>query len=398
MDLKIFPSKLYGTIKANPSKSQAHRLLICAAFSDKPTELICHDTNEDILATVDCLNAIGAKIHRTKSGYYVEPITDVPKIATIYCKESGSTLRFMLPIVCALGIETTIHMSGRLSQRPLSPLWEELERMGCNLQSPTNNTIQTTGRLHSGTYHIEGNISSQFITGLLFALALLDECSNIQISGKLESRPYVEMTQKVLAYFGVKTDNYIVEGSFPFTSPENVTVEGDWSNAAFFLAAKAMGNRVEVTNLNEDSPQGDRIIQRILENSTNFQEISAVDIPDLVPIMAVYFATKGGAVFKDIQRLRFKESDRIASVSGLLRALGIEVSSDESTLSVKSGSFSGGIIDACGDHRIAMAAAIAATCATEPIIILGAECVNKSYPAFWQEYQRLGGKYEQYIR
>lgn len=398
MDLKIFPKTLQGNICAIPSKSQAHRLLICAAFSSTPTELVCPTSNEDIDATVQCLNAIGAKIRRTDAGFWVEPVKEIPQTANLDCRESGSTLRFMLPIVCALGIEATIMMSGRLPKRPLSPLWEELERMGCSLDRPTNDTIHINGKLQCGEYRIAGNVSSQFITGLLFALALLNGSSQIVITDKLESKPYVEMTQKALQIFGVNTKNYCIRGAWPFSSPGQVYVEGDWSNAAFFLAAKAMGNRVTVSNLNMDSPQGDREIQTILENTTAIAEISAANIPDLVPIMAVYFATKNGAIFKDVERLRLKESDRVASVISLLNALGVNAHADQSTLFVNGGSFTGGTVDACGDHRIAMAAAIAATRASGPVTILGAECVNKSYPTFWQEYQRLGGKYEQYVR
>ena len=398
MDLKLYPSVLQGNISAIPSKSQAHRLLICAAFSSAPTELLCSTSNEDIDATVQCLNAIGARIHRTDIGFWIEPIKEIPSKAELDCRESGSTLRFMLPIVCALGIETTILMHGRLPKRPLSPLWEELERVGCCLYRPSAETIHTSGKLQCGEYRIAGNVSSQFITGLLFALALLDGTSQIVITSNLESKPYVEMTQRALRAFGVNTENYCIRGSLPFSSPGHVSVEGDWSNAAFFLAARAMGNQITVSNLAADSPQGDRVIQTILEDTVAYPEISAANIPDLVPIMAVYFATKNGAIFKDIERLRLKESDRVASVTSLLSALGANAHADQSTLFVDGGSFTGGTVDACGDHRIAMAAAIAATRASGPVTILGAECVNKSYPTFWQEYQRLGGKYEQYIR
>lgn len=398
MDITIYPSKLQGNIVAIPSKSQAHRLLICAAFSDKTTGIYCPETNQDIEATAACLNAIGADIKRTKDGYSVEPVKITPKTADIDCRESGSTLRFMLPIVCALGIETTIHMSGRLPYRPLSPMWEELERMGCKLSRPTETTIHTSGKLSAGEYTIAGNVSSQYITGLLFALALLNGSSKITVTGKLESRPYVEMTQQALAAFGVQTEGYRVNGSFPFCSPGNVCVEGDWSNAAFFLVASGIGNDITVTNLDADSPQGDRAIGCMLKIACENPTISAADIPDLVPILCVYFAVRGGATFSDISRLRLKESDRIASVTNLLSALGVKAESDENTMTIHSGQFTGGTVDACGDHRIAMAAGIAATVASGPVTIIGAECVAKSYPAFWQEYKRLGGKYEQYIR
>ena len=219
MDITIYPGKLSGHVTAIPSKSQAHRLLICAAFSDRTTMIVCPETNQDIEATADCLNAIGADICRTTDGYKVKPIKAIPASAEINCCESGSTLRFLLPVVCALGIETTIYMSGRLPDRPLSPMWEELERMGCTLSRPTGDTIHTNGKLRSGEYSVAGNISSQFVTGLLFALSLLNGKSCIRVSGRLESAPYVQMTQNVLSQFGVRSDDFSIVGSFPFRSP-----------------------------------------------------------------------------------------------------------------------------------------------------------------------------------
>ena len=398
MNITVYPGKLNGTLSAIPSKSMAHRLLICAAFSDGPTTLLCPQTNQDIEATAECLNAIGANIHRTATGYDVLPVSRVPDSANMDCRESGSTLRFMLPIVCALGIEATIKMSGRLPVRPLSPLWEELERMGCSLARPTENTIHTAGRLKPGDYAIAGNISSQFITGLLLALPLLEGKSSIRIVGNLESKPYVDMTLQALAMFNVPIVDFTVTGSYPYHSPGSIRVEGDWSNGAFFLAASALGNAVKVTGLELASFQGDRAVADILNLCDTSPVISAADIPDLVPILAVYFAAKGGATFTNIERLRLKESDRVTSVSNLLHALGIRTDSDTHTLKVFGGNLHGGTVDACGDHRIAMAAAIASTVADGPVTILGAQCVAKSYPTFWQEFRRLGGNYEQYIR
>ena len=398
MDITIYPQKLTGSITAIPSKSQAHRLLISAAFSDKSTSLCCPQTSRDIEATAGCLNALGAVITRKGDGYSVVPIKNVPNAAELDCCDSGSTLRFILPIVCALGVDATIHMSGRLPYRPLSPLWEELEAHGCRLTRPTTTTVHTSGTLQPGVFKIAGNVSSQYITGLLFALSLMSSTSEIHILGKLESKPYIEMTQQVLGMYGVQTENFIVSGHWPFSAPGNLSVEGDWSNGAFFLTAKALGNPLTVLNLNTNSKQGDRAVVRILECSEANPTVSAADIPDLIPILAVFFAVNGGATFTDISRLRLKESDRVASVINLLRHLGIEADADEQTMHVFPGQIHGGVVDACGDHRIAMTAGIAATVANGPVTILGADCVEKSYPAFWQEYQRLGGKYEQYIR
>ena len=398
MDITIYPGKLTGTATAIPSKSQAHRLLICAAFSDKPTTLYCPETNQDIEATADCLNKLGANIIRTENGYRVEPIGDVPEYAEVDCCESGSTLRFILPIVCALGVDTILHMSGRLPYRPLSPMWEELERMGCSLSRPTETTIRTSGKLRNGEYTIAGNVSSQFISGLLFALSLLEGESKITITETIESKPYIDMTQKALAAFGVETKNFCVHTNRPFRSPKAISVEGDWSNGAFFLTAAALGNDIIVENLDVKSPQGDSAIADILLKNQEVPTISAADIPDLVPIMAVYFAANQGALFTDIGRLRLKESDRVSSVISMLQALGIRADADQTTMRVYGGKLTGGQVNAYGDHRIAMAAGIAATIASGPVTILGAECVAKSYPAFWQEFRRLGGNYEQYIR
>lgn len=398
MDLTIKPGKLSGSITAIPSKSQAHRLLICAAFADKPTQLRCAETNRDIEATADCLRALGADILRTDSGYTVFPVERIPRQAELNCCESGSTLRFMLPIVGALGVDATFLMAGRLPQRPLSPLWEEMERMGCALSRPTENTIRCQGKLRSGEFTIDGGVSSQFITGLLFAASLLPGNSEIHISGKLESKPYITMTQKAMELFGVNSKGFCISGGQRYRSPVSIHVEGDWSNGAFFLGAQALGNKVDVENLNPQSPQGDRAAALWFPKLENNCTISAADIPDLVPILAVVAAAKKGAVFTDIQRLRLKESDRVASVIAMITALGGKAESTENTLTVYGTGLYGGTVDACNDHRIAMSAAIAATVCTAPVTILGAECVKKSYPHFWEEYRRLGGNYEQYLR
>jgi len=397
MDITLYPGKLSGKVTAIPSKSQAHRLLICAAFANAPTFLECAQTNDDIEATVRCLNALGAKVCRTDAGYQVVPANDFPPSAVLDCGESGSTLRFLLPVVCALGVETTFQLHGRLPYRPLSPLWEELERMGCRLSRPTENTVHTCGKLQTGEFTIAGNVSSQFISGLLFAAALLDAPSNITVTGKLESKPYVEMTQQALKTFGVKMDGFCVQGSYPFHSPGVVNVEGDWSNAAFFVVANALGSNIELKNLRADSPQGDKVVAELVKRET-VQNLSVADFPDLVPVLAVCFGAKYGAEFTDISRLRLKESDRVATVVAMLNQLGASAIATENTLTICPGNYQCCTIDAVGDHRIAMAAAIAATVATGPVTILGAECVNKSYPAFWQVYQELGGQYEQYIR
>ena len=388
MDITIHPRPLLGEIQSIPSKSMAHRYLICAAFSDNPTQLVCPETNRDIEATVDCLNALGADIRQTDSGYAITPISRLPKNAVLNCCESGSTLRFMLPIAGALGVDATFQMAGRLSQRPLSPLWEEMERMGCTLTRPTPDTIRCTGKLRAGEYKIDGGISSQFITGLMFAQSLIQGECCLELTGKVESMPYINLTLNALKLFQAPK----------FHSPGTVTVEGDWSNGAFWLAAKALGNDLEVLNLDPKSCQGDRAAASLLMQLKANIEIDARDIPDLVPILSVMAGANQGAVFMNVHRLRLKESDRVASTIAMIEALGGRATEFGGHLAVWGTGFSGGTVDAMNDHRIAMSAAIAATVCKEDVTILGAECVQKSYPKFWEEYARLGGNYEQYLR
>ena len=398
MDITIHPGALRGEINIIPSKSQAHRILICAAFADKPTRIICRETNRDMEATADCLRALGAGILRTETGYSVIPVEKIPEKAILNCCESGSTLRFLLPVAGALGVEATFLMEGRLPHRPLSPLWEEMERMGCQLTRPTGNTILCRGKLIAGEYTIAGNISSQYITGLLFALSLLPKESSLVITGKLESLPYIDLTRQAIRQFGADPDH---PGKLHFQSPGEITVEGDWSNGAFFLAASHLNpdSALTIRGLNNTSLQGDRAasywIPRLCQEKCT---IDAADIPDLVPILSVFAAAKHGAVFTNIQRLRIKESDRVESTIALLKNLSGNAYATADTLTVMGTGLTGGIVDAMNDHRIAMSAAIASTVCTQDVTILGARCVEKSYPQFWEEFSRLGGNYEQYLR
>lgn len=389
MDIILHPCPLSGSVTVIPSKSQAHRLLICAALADNATTLICPQTSRDMDATAQCLCALGATIDKTAEGYHIQPIVQAPQKAVLCCHDSGSTLRFLLPIAGALGVDTLFQLEGRLPQRPLSPLWEEMERMGCSLSRPTPDTIRCRGKLKPGKYTIAGNVSSQFITGLLFAQSLIAGKTSLEITGKLESKPYVDLTKAAMDLF--QTPRY--------HSPGTVTVEGDWSNGAFWLAAQSLGSNLTVSGLSETSVQGDRAAANWIPELTREKcTISAADIPDLVPILSVAAAFGHGAVFTDIARLRLKESDRIASTISMLEALGGQAEASQDTLTVRPIKLHGGTVDAVNDHRIAMAAAIAATACTGDVVILGAECVEKSYPNFWTEYRRLGGKYEQYLR
>lgn len=398
MQITVYPGKLSGTINAISSKSQAHRMLICASVSDKPCQIYCPDTNEDIEATVCCLSALGARIKRNNGIFYVSPITSASTDVMLDCGESGATLRFLLPLVGALGIRATFLLRGRLSERPLSPLLEEMERMGCSLSRPTEDTIHCTGQLHPGEYSIDGGISSQFITGLLFALAILPGESTLKITGTLQSKHYVDMTNEVLSAFGVATEGYQITGRRPLLGPAELSVEGDWSNAALYLVADAIGSSISIEGLNANSIQGDREITSIIEKLNTKQTIDVSQIPDLMPILSVLAAAKCGAVFTNIQRLRLKESDRVRSVQEMLTNMGIRTHTTDDALTVYPGCFQSCTVNSFNDHRIAMAAAIAATAANGPIQIMDAQCVNKSYPAFWQDFAKLGGNYEQLER
>jgi 3-phosphoshikimate 1-carboxyvinyltransferase len=267
--------------------------------------------------------------------------------------------------------------------------------MGCCITRPTESSLRCTGKLTQGNYCIDGSVSSQYVSGLLFALSIIRGKNSLTITGKIESAPYIEMTRQAIKVFHADPDKL---GQQTLCSPGKLSVEGDWSNGAFFLTAASLGNSISVMGLNPASSQGDRAVsEHLFQLATENQTIDAADIPDLVPILSVA-ATQHGATFTSISRLRLKESDRVTSVCAMLNSLGIQTKATENTLQVFPGKINGGIVNSFGDHRIAMSAAIAATVATAPVTILDAECVSKSYPGFWAEYARLGGNYEQYLR
>ena len=399
MKATIHPSVLSGEIKAIASKSQAHRLLICASLADRETRIRCATLSADIEATAACLRALGAKITYTDGIFTVVPIRERPAAAVIDCGESGSTLRFLLPVVCALGIDTTVVMHGRLPERPLSPLWEELELHGAVLSRPTADTIRASGKLSGGAYTLASNISSQFISGLLFALPLLDGENLIYLSGALESASYLEMTVRALRAFGVEAafdaGAYRLAAGQAYRSPGDAAVEGDWSNAAFWICAdRILGGTLSITGLAPDSPQGDRAAETTsLRIAAGSAAVDCRDIPDLVPVLAVLASVSPGQTrFINAGRLRIKESDRLKTTAALLTALGGQVEELPDGLVVTGVSaLSGGEVDSANDHRIAMSAAVAALACRKPVILHGAEAVNKSYPAFWDDYRRLGG-------
>ncbi len=413
MNITLKPSCPAGKIEAISSKSAAHRILICAAFADGDTVVRCDRTNKDIEATAACLCALGASIRYDAPYFYVKPIKTPVNGAYLPCNESGSTLRFLLPIVPALGIEASFDMRGRLPQRPLSPLYEELSAHGACLSAQGSNPLRCQGTLVGDEYRIRGDVSSQFISGLLFALTFSRKGGRLVIEGETQSAPYIDMTVDALSLFGAapeKTENgYVVKENITLHSPAEITVEGDWSNAAFPLCMGAIGKgEVTVTGLNPLSHQGDRAIVQILrrfgadvtENDGEFTvkggkelhgiEIDASQIPDMVPSLAtVASVARGTTVIYGAERLRIKESDRLMSVSAMLSALGADVTETDDGLIISGkSSLSGGVVECFNDHRIAMSACVASAASTADTVIRGAECASKSYPDFWTDVQK----------
>lgn len=402
MIARITPAILSGSIAAIPSKSEAHRALICAALADRPTTLYMGPGSEDIEATIRCLNAFGASIHCEGEALVVQPIREIPASCEADCGESGSTLRFLLPVAGALGIDTSFIMHGRLPARPIFPLDRELSMGGCKLTRPEKNILRITGRLHPGAYELPGNVSSQYISGMLFALTLLSEESTLAVTGKTESADYIEMTLQSMSAFGAqprKTDSgFAVPGLGRYTSPGSARIGGDWSNAAFWYCADAIdGCSIQVIGLNAGSAQGDRRIVDEVEKLRNAKEtavIDAADIPDLIPTLAACACARG----QDVQviragRLRIKESDRLLAIARTLNALGGGITETADGLIIDgSQSLRGGEVDSFGDHRIAMMTAVASCACRDEVIIRGAEAVNKSYPGFWADFASLGGR------
>lgn len=438
MDIKIIPRKLKGRLDALPSKSHAHRVLIAqklarmqngeAANADNAHGSEIPTFSKDIEATKNCLAQLDSGSPR------------------LNCIESGSTMRFMLPVAMALRDEAIFIGAGKLPSRPISPLREEMERNGCTFSTGTpaadadgipngfSEICTIRGRLQPGTYRLAGNVSSQFITGLLFALPLLDGDSTLELTTALESAGYVDLTLDVLRDFGIMIDEkrspegfntYVINGNQRYTEPADVTVQGDWSNAAFWLACGALGGDVTLDGVDMTSSQRDKEFADILMqmgahlevsscgtsmdstsatgglssirctgNGLSAADIDVAQIPDLVPVLATVMALADGASeITHAERLRIKESDRIFTVHDFLSKLGADITDEGSGLSVRGKrTLSGGEVCGHNDHRIVMAAAVASCGCTGPVIIRGAEAVNKSYPDFFRDFAALGGE------
>lgn len=378
MKVTITKADLCGEINAIPSKSCAHRALICSALSENSAQILNLPDSKDIEATINCLKSLIADSQEAD------------------CGESGSTLRFLMPLVPALKKNITFIMHGRLPERPLFPLDRELQNHGC-ISEKNGNRLHVSGNLTGGIYKLPGNVSSQYITGLLLALPLLNQDSEIHIDGVLESEPYIKMTTDIQKKFGVETEFknniFYVKGNQKYVAPENFTVEGDWSNGAFWLSAEKLTHgKIKCHGLDASSSQGDKEIVNILQNLPC--TVDARNIPDLVPIIsAVASVTKGTTTIVNAKRLELKESNRLEAIDTVLKALGADITKTDDGLIINGKEIlNGGTVDSFNDHRIAMMAAIAAIKCSDAVIVTNAEAVKKSYPAFWHDYKALGGK------
>ncbi len=390
MIVKIGKGRAEGTVSAPPSKSMAHRLLLCAAMSEKST-VRGIEYSEDVLATLDCLRALGARVETEGDSVTLGGLSlKTAKGATLPCRESGSTLRFFIPLCLLSGNELTLTGSARLLERPQTVYEKICTEQGIKFQK-TAHGITLCGKLCAGEYSVAGDISSQFITGLMFALCHLDGDSFIKIVGKTESRSYIDLTIKALADFGVtvtpREDGYFVAGGQKFLS-RDITVEGDYSNAAFFDAFNLLGGNVTVTGLREDSLQGDRVYKKLFEKLGK-EEIDLSDCPDLAPILFSLSAKVGKTVFTGTRRLKIKESDRAEAMKQELAKLGVGVDIAENSVTVFGGKITAPTepIDSHNDHRIVMSMAVLLSLVGGEI--KGAEAVSKSLPDFFKMLNSL---------
>ena len=397
MKIKINPCILKGEIAAPPSKSMAHRLLICAGLSKGRSIIRGVAPSDDIHATIDCLKAMGAEVEYDGENAAVCGM-DFERVnsASLPCKECGSTLRFFVPIALLSGKEIKFSGSERLFARDMS-VYEKI----CNEQNMrfelSRNALCVEGKLQSGTYKIKGNISSQFISGLLFALPLLNGESEICILPPLESKPYIDMTISALSGFGVSaafSGGYKVKicGNQQYKA-KDITVEGDYSNAAFFDALNCIGGDVRVTGLDAHSLQGDRVYSALFEKiKSGAGEIDLSNCPDLGPICMALAAAYGGAVFTGTKRLKIKESDRCAAMAEELSKFGIksEVGENQMTVFPSELKMPKEALSGHNDHRIVMALSVLLTKTGGSID--GAEAVSKSLPDFFQRLKRLGAE------
>ncbi len=413
MNITIKPNSLKGKLAAIPSKSDVHRLMICAALSNRPTTFVLWGTSDDIEATLHALHLMGAGVERQGEKLTISPITQLKPSITVDARQSASTLRFLVPLAAAIGSGVTFVGSGRLPERPMSHIIEVLREAGVEVEGEKL-PLKVGGGLEGGVFSLPGDVSSQYISGLLFALPLLGRDSEIILTSPLQSSGYVDMTISSLSRFGVvinKTESgYKIAGRQSYRTPGELQFDGDWSNSAFWLTAGALGGPISVGQLSSESLQGDRQIADLLkgfgakveQNEDGFlaqggistaHNIDAKNIPDLVPILAVAACgAVGRSVISNIERLRIKECDRVAGVISTITSLGGRAYEQGDSIIIEgSGRLVGGVVDSQDDHRIVMSAAIASLICDDEVKITDAQAVNKSYPNFFEHFNLLGG-------
>lgn len=427
-NFKIYPTKLEGEVKIPPSKSMAHRAVICAALGEGVSKVTNIDYSDDIIATIDAMSSLGAKITRKEDYLEVYGIKSLENEfneqakteRTIDCNESGSTLRFLVPIASIFDGINRFVGRGNLGKRPLDTYYNIFDEQGIKYSYKEGILdLKTEGKLKSGEFKVKGNISSQFITGLLFTLPLLEGDSKIIITTEMESKGYIDLTLSAMRDFGIEIINnnykeFVIKGNQIYKSRE-YRVEGDYSQAAFFLSADALNNSVVVNDLKLDSLQGDKevidILERmgvILNNKDNgligetkeglkSTIIDGSQCPDIIPVISLVAAlSEGTTEIINAGRLRIKECDRLAAVASELNKLGAKITEKKDGLVITGvASLKGGVdVWSHKDHRIAMTLAIASTVCELPIVLKDYECVSKSYPEFWEDFKSLGGRFE----
>lgn len=415
---RIGGGTLRGTVQIPPSKSAAHRAMLCAALAEGRSVLSPIELSNDMRATINAVTALGARADLADGTLTIDGIggrfgnADREPVE-VNCIESGSTLRFIIPIACAAGINGKFVGEGTLVSRPIGLYKELLPQAGVTCETEGGLPFVCRGKLRAGTYEMPGDISSQFITGMLIALPLCERDSRITLTTPLQSAAYVDMTVRCMADFGVQVqrmaDGWRIPGGQRYEA-RDYTVEGDWSHAGFFLAAGALGSELTLRGLRMDSVQGDKAAVELFrgfgaeidvsgneitvrKGTLHAQHINAEQIPDLVPCLSICAALcEGTTVIDHAERLRIKESDRLTSTAAMIRALGGKVEILPDGLKIEGVKhFTGGVVDGFRDHRIIMSAAVGALCAQGEVTVTTPYSVNKSYPSFFDVYNSLGG-------
>lgn len=406
----IIPNKLRGEITVPGSKSIAHRAIICASLSKGVSVLSNVPLCDDVMATVEGMRAIGGQIcSNAKGKLIIQGIGHQTRgKVTIDCKESASTLRFMIPVTLAMCNDFVKFVgTSRLAERPLDPYQRICAERGIYFHEDSRLNPQRTldlnikGKLKGGRFEFPGSVSSQFVSGMLMVMPLFKK-GMIVVDGNLESKPYVDLTLKCMERFGAKMENYNYK-RFVYDSGHyhrcDYELEGDYSQAAFYAVANYLGSDVQIKGLTDDTAQGDKVIFEMLDKLGKSKEedvrvFDGSDCPDLIPVFCVACAlTPGKTVIENVGRLRIKECDRQAAICEVLSALGAKITAQEDSILIEGvDSLHGGEVSSHGDHRIAMSIAIAATCASDEVIVDECDCVSKSYPDFWDDYYAVKGR------